>query len=480
MTVRRLSPTWIVLLSLAALSAAFEGGRRWTAAPSGIPGPDADMATDADAGQATWICPMHPEVRKAGFGACPLCKMDLVEEPTVSKGPGAVLEMSEAAVALAGIRTVPAERREATARVRLAGRVDYDETRVRTIAARVDGRVDRLFVDYTGIRVNRGDHLAEIYSPGLLVAQEELIEAKRRAGAGESSAFLAESSRRALESAREKLLLLGLEEEQVAEIERRESAEETVLINSPLEGVVVTKGVREGEYVATGAQLYQIADLSGVWVWLDAYESDLEWLRYGQDVTVEADAIPGVTYDGWISFLGTEVDERTRTIPVRVEVDNADGALKPGMFARGVVQASLGAGGRVADPDFSGLWLCPMHPEVVSANAVPCMKCGMRLVWAEDLGLVKPAARGPLPLMVPATAVLRTGARAVVYVAVPGGPEPSFEGRRIVLGPRAGGDYVVLDGLKEGERVVVNGAFKIDSALQIQARPSMMNPEQGR
>ena len=480
MIARRISPTWIVLLSLAALAVAFEGGRLWRASPDDDPGQAEDAPADVTEEQATWICPMHPEIRKAGPGTCPLCKMDLIEEPTGAEGPGAVLEMSESAVALAGIRTVPAERREAASRVRLAGRVDYDETRVRTIAARVDGRVDRLFVDYTGIRVNRGDHLAEIYSPGLLVAQEELIEAKRGAESGESSAFLADSNRRALESAREKLLLLGLQEDQVADIERRESAEETVLINSPLEGIVVTKGVLEGAYVTTGTPLYRIADLSGVWVWLDAYESDLEWLRYGQDVTVEVDALPGVTYDGWISFIGTEVIERTRTVPVRVEVDNADQALKPGMFARGEVQAILGAGGRVAEPDFSGLWLCPMHPEVVSANAVPCMKCGMRLVWAEDLGLARKAAGGPLPLVVPATAVLRTGARAVVYVAVSDGPEPSFEGRLIVLGPRAGEDYVVLDGLEDGEQVVVNGAFKIDSALQIQARPSMMNPEQGR
>jgi Cu(I)/Ag(I) efflux system membrane fusion protein len=169
------------------------------------------------------------------------------------------------------------------------------------------------------------------------------------------------------------------------------------------------------------------------------------------------------------------MDEKTRTVKVRVIAENADGSLKPGMFVRATVRPKVAAGGRVMDPRLSGKWISPMHPEVVKDGPGKCDVCGMDLVRAEELGYTV-AKDQEAPLVIPASAPLITGKRAVVYVKVPGTERPTFEGREISLGPRAGDHYTVRSGLKEGELVVVKGNFKIDSALQIEAKPSMMSP----
>jgi Cu(I)/Ag(I) efflux system membrane fusion protein len=173
------------------------------------------------------------------------------------------------------------------------------------------------------------------------------------------------------------------------------------------------------------------------------------------------------------------LDAMTRTVKVRVNVENADGRLKPGMFVRAVVRATVAAGGHVVSTDLAGKWMCPMHPEIVKDEPGTCDICGMPLVRAESLGYVSPEeAQAEAPLVIPASAPLLTGKRAVVYIAVPDKPG-TFEGREITLGPRAGDYYIVNAGLAEGESVVVNGSFKIDSAVQILAKPSMMSPEGG-
>ena len=229
-------------------------------------------------------------------------------------------------------------------------------------------------------------------------------------------------------------------------------------------------------YVTTGTPIYTVADLSEVWVKLDAYESDLPWIRYGQEVTFSAEAHPGETFKGWISFIDPMLDPKTRTVKVRVNVSNPDGRLKPEMFVRAVVQSQVVREGMVMDPNMAGQWVCPMHPSVVRAEAGTCDICGMDLVTTESLGYVAADEAGQPPLVIPASAPLITGRRAVVYVEKPESEHPTFEGREVVLGPRAGDYYIVESGLSEGQRVVTKGNFKIDSALQIQAKPSMMNP----
>lgn len=226
-------------------------------------------------------------------------------------------------------------------------------------------------------------------------------------------------------------------------------------------------------------QIYTVADLSQVWVKLDAYESDLSWIRYGQEVQFTTEAYPGEMFTGRISFIDPILDAMTRTVKIRVDVPNPDGKLKPEMFVRAVVQARITEGGRVMDRDLAGKWISPMHPWIVKSEAGTCDVCGMDLVPAESLGYVGPDAPEAPPLVIPETAPLITGKRAVVYVQKPNTDVPTFEGRDVELGSRAGRYYVVKSGLHEGELVVTNGNFKIDSALQIQTKPSMMNPQGG-
>jgi Cu(I)/Ag(I) efflux system membrane fusion protein len=428
---------------------------------------------------AEWTCPMHAQIRLPEFGPCPICGMDLVEVEQGDAGPRQLV-LSAAAVELARISTTRVERREVTRPVRMVGKIDYDESAVRAISAWVPGRLDRMFVDYTGVRVSEGDHLVSLYSPDLSTAQEELLSAAARIKntSGEASAFLAESSRRSYTAARGKLLLWGLTKEQVDAIEERGVAEDHIMLTSPTSGVVIDKMLDEGAYVKTGTPIYRIADLSQVWVRLDAYEQDLAWLRYGQKVSIETEALPGELIEGRISFIDFRVNERTRTAKIRVNVDNSDGRLKPGMFVRAVSEARVGSGGVVQDSFLEGKWVCPMHHEVVHDDEVECDICGMDLVLAESLGLVgSGSAGGPLPLVIPRTAALVTGKRAVVYVELPNEGRPLFEGREVVLGPRAGDSYIVLSGLEEGELVVVHGAFRLDSSMQILAKPSMMSME---
>lgn len=444
--------------------------------------PQTAATPQAPSAATVWTCSMHPAVRLPAPGQCPICFMDLIpltEDAGGSDAPRRI-ELSATARALAEVRTQPVVRRAASAEVRMVGKLDYDETRLATITSWVAGRIERLFVDYTGVQVQKGDHLVELYSPELYAAQEELLQALRAVrdqearGARDNLGF----ARATLEAVREKLSLLGLREQQIAEIEEQEAPTYRTTIYAPMGGIVIHRNAQQGMYVQTGSAIYTIADLSHLWVRLEAYESDLPWLRYGQEVEFTTRALPGETFRGTIAFIDPVLDARTRTVAVRVNVDNPDGRLKPQMFVRARVRAEIAAGGKVMEGTLAGKWICPMHPEVLKDEPGACDQCGMDLVTPESLGYTHAtSADAPLPLLVPTSAVLLTGRRAVVYVEVPDADGLSFEGREVVLGPRAGEHYLVERGLEEGERVVVHGAFKLDSALQIQARPSMMLPQ---
>jgi Cu(I)/Ag(I) efflux system membrane fusion protein len=270
-----------------------------------------------------------------------------------------------------------------------------------------------------------------------------------------------------------------MSQEQIADVERNGNASDDITIFSPISGVVIHKNAVEGMYVETGTRVYTLADLTRLWVKLDAYESDLPWLRYGEQVEFSTQSLPGETFRGRISFIDPVLTADTRTVKVRVNVPNTDGRLKPGMFVRAVARPRVASDGSVVDSSLAGKWISPMHPEIVKDEPGQCDICGMDLVRAEEFGLLTDEAAVEMPLVIPVTAPLLTGKRAVVYVRVPGQDRPTFEGREVVLGPRAGDYYIVREGLREGERVVTNGAFKIDSALQIVAKPSMMSPEGG-
>ena len=233
----------------------------WGTTPDASPPKEHVHGEQEEADPALWTCPMHPQIKLPDFGACPICGMDLVEMTRGGDDNPRQLVMSPASKALARIVTEQVRRKNVTRPVRMVGKVDYDETAVRTISAWVAGRIDRLYVDYTGVRVREGDHLVWLYSPDLLTAQEELLSAKARVQvtAGESSEFLASSNLDAYTSSREKLLLWGLTEEQVQEIEDRGTASDRVMLTSPSTGVVIDKMLDEGAYVQTGSHIYRVA-----------------------------------------------------------------------------------------------------------------------------------------------------------------------------------------------------------------------------
>lgn len=429
-----------------------------------------------------WTCSMHPTIRLPKPGKCPICAMDLIPVTSDTQGgetSARELSLSPRAAKLAEVEMVQVERKFVQKEIRMVGKVEYDETRLKYITAWLPGRIDRLYVDYTGIQVRKDDHLVYIYSPDLLTAQEELIQALKAKEELKDSKLssITETAGLTIDAAREKLSLLGLTKEQIADFEKRGEPVDHVTIYSPVAGIVIHKNAVEGIYVNTGTKIYTIADLSQVWVKLDVYESDLAWIRYGQKVEFHAEAYPGEMFTGKIAFIDPVLNEKTRTIKIRVNVPNPDGKLKPDMFVRSVVYSRVAEGGKVIDQSIANSYICPMHPEIVEKNPGVCDICEMDLVKAEKLGYSNPTT-SVKPLVIPASAPLITGKRAVVYVSVPG-KNGTYEGREIILGPRAGDYYLVKGGLAEGEMVVVNGNFKIDSAIQILAKPSMMSPEGG-
>ncbi len=431
---------------------------------------------------SAWSCAMHPHIHRGEAGRCPICGMDLVRVSSGAseKTPTAPrLTLSASQRDLMRIETVPVTRRFPSLELRLVGKVSYDETRLAHISSWVPGRIEDLYVDFTGVRVRKGDHMVRLYSPELYSAQEELIQAaeawKKLSASGIESLY--ESARGTLAAAREKLRRLGMEQAQIVSVESSGQAEAYVTIFAPTGGVVIERHASEGMYLDTGTRIFTIADLDTLWMRLDAYESDLEWLRYGQAVEFTAEALPGEVFHGRVAFIDPTLDARTRTAKVRVNLDNRRGLLKPEMFVRAKLRVSLSAGGKVIDESLAGKWVSPMHPEIVKDRPGRCDVCGMELVRAESLGYeVASADHSHAPLVIPTSAALLTGTRAVVYLEDAKAEVPTYVGREVRLGPRAGDFYLVEEGLAEGDLVVVSGNFKIDSALQIEAKPSMMNP----
>jgi len=428
----------------------------------------------------TWTCSMHPNVQLPEPGQCPICFMDLI--PLATDGDGLKpnqLALSEDAAKLADIQTVTVSYGKAEMDIHLSGKIVYDETRIGNITAWVPGRLERMFVDYTGITVKKGDHMMALYSPELYATQEELIQARKLVESSSSQSTLGRQTLQStLQAAREKLRLMGLVDEQIREIESSDSPSNLITVYSPMAGVVIEKNGVEGAYVKTGTNIYTIADLSRVWVILDAYESDLPWLAFGQNISFTAEAVPGEIFRGRIAFINPVLDPKTRTVKVRINVSNPDGELKPGMFVHGTIHATISGEGKAINPELAGKWICPMHPEEIRDQAGNCSVCGMDMVKSESMGIVHTPGHRHESLLIPASAVLKTGERAIVYVRVQD-EEPTFEGREIILGPRVGEQYIVKSGLNEGEHIVTKGNFKIDSAMQISAKRSMMNPSGG-
>lgn len=369
-----------------------------------------------------WTCAMHPQIRMPEPGKCPICGMDLIplaQSSTTSIDPDAV-HLSKEAAQLANVLTSVVSKQKPVKEVRLYGKVQADERLLQSQVAHVPGRIERLAVNFTGEPVVKGQVLAQIYSPELITAQQELLEASKTK----------QSQPAFYEAAKEKLRQWKLPDTQISTIEESGIAQNTIEVVSNTNGIVTARRVNTGDYVSQGTVLFDIADLSKVWVMFDAYESDLQFLNKGGKVSFTLQALPGNNYTGKIVFIDPVIDPVTRVAKVRVETGNQSGKLKPEMFATGIVYSTLNE---------------------YRDNQV-----------------------------IPKSAVLWTGKRSVVYVKQPGTDEPVFKIREIEIGPMLGESYVVMNGLSEGEEIVTSGTFSVDAAAQLEGKPSMMNPGGGK
>jgi membrane fusion protein, copper/silver efflux system len=417
-----------------------------------------------------YYCPMHPSVVRGEPGNCPICGMPLTkrtrnDEPSLPEGTFAPVQLSPHRMELAGVSTSEVAVRPLEREIRTVGTIEIDERKVARIAARTAGRVEKLYVNFTGEKVGKDDPLLDIYSPDLVSTQEEYLLALRNheklkdGGARQA----AEDAKSLVDASRERLRLWGVGDDQVANLEREGTARDRMTIRSPIGGTVTAKNVQAGQYVAEGTELYVVTDLSNVWMTASVYENDAANVHVGQSVEVRPSGAENRTFEGKITFVQPVVEQATRTLRIRVDVPNAEGTLRPGMYVDVRIMGGEGTAreGRAgsaalagsADDAASVLYACPMDPEVVSDRPAKCMKCGMDLVMMERA----PAGQS---LTVPESAVIDTGTRKIVYLE----REPGvFDAVEVVLGPRAGGYYPVLEGVAAGDRVVTTGAFLVDA-----------------
>jgi len=381
-----------------------------------------NLLTEEASHSTIWTCAMHPQIRMDHPGKCPICGMDLIplnQAQTGNIDPDEIPLTREAAE-LANVQTSPVTRENPVKEVRLFGKVQADERAIQSQTAHLPGRIEKLMVNFTGEAVRKGQPLAIIYSPDLVTAQQELLEA----------AEMKASQPEIYEAVRQKLSLWKLTDDQITEIESSGKVKNNFEIVSNTSGIILSRGVNNGDHVGEGTVLYDVADLSDVWVLFDAYESDLPFINNGDRLTFTVQAFPGKTFSGRITFIDPVIDPLTRVAKVRVEVSNRSGTLKPEMFATGIIRADLN-----------------------HYNA---------------------------ELVIPRSAVLWTGVRSIVYVKQPDREEPVFKMREIELGPSLGNSFVVLKGLNEGEEIVTNGTFSVDASAQLAGKPSMMNPGGGK
>jgi len=369
-----------------------------------------------------WTCAMHPQVRKNQPGPCPICGMDLIPVGSAQSQTLDInqVQMTEAAMKLADIQTVMVGSAMPEKQLYLPGRIEADERGIVNITAHFSGRVERLYADFTGQFIKRGQLLATLYSPDLLTAQQELFEAMKFKSSNPSF----------YQAAVQKLKLWELTDGQIKDIEEKGEPQYNFNVHAHRSGTIISRKIAEGDYVMDGQTLFEIADLNRLWVVFDAYESDLSWIKVGDSISFKVQSLPGRNFNSVVTFIDPVVNSQTRTTSVRTEIVNLDNQLKPEMFVEGIVNA------------------------------------GMTLTEEK--------------IVIPKTAVLWTGKRAVVYVKQPQFDQPTFEFREIELGTDAGAYYVVNQGLSDGEEIAANGVFKIDGAAQLQGKISMMNPQGGR
>jgi multidrug efflux pump subunit AcrA (membrane-fusion protein) len=431
-----------------------------------------DRSETSRAGARKYQCAMHPQIVSDKPGKCPICKMDLVEieekatpaatpagtdasgrkilywydpmapgskfdkpgkspfmdmdlvpkyadEEEKGTGESAVkVGLSPEAIRATGVAVVPVEIAAVAPEIRAVGTIETDETKLARVAARVAGRIEKLFANYTGERVAKGAPLYTLYSPDLVATQREYLlalENRRRLASGTEEAK--GSAEDLLAATRDRLRLWGIGPGQIAALEQSGRPELALTFRSPIDGTVLQKTAVEGQYVAEGTELYLLADLSSVWLLAQVYEFELARLKTGQPAEATVSSLSGRVFRGRIAFIEPVLDRETRSVRVRIVLPNPKGDLKPGMFADALIR-----------------------------------------VPAESR------------LVVPRNAVIDTGTRRVVYVE---SAPNTFTARNVTPGSAAGDKVEILEGLKEGERVVAQGNFFIDSQAQLAGGQSL-------
>ncbi len=364
-----------------------------------------------------FTCPMHPSVISDRPGACPVCGMALVKKTAQADVSDKELNnlkhvsLSPTQRVLANVSTMPVEQMTLTKTIDVVGVVDVAETHQSTVSARFRGRIEKLYVNFTGDVVEKGQPLVEMYSPDLLTSEQEFFLA------------LNSNQQHLINGMRDRLRLnYGMTDDQIRQLEETRTMQSTVKFRSSISGTVIMKQVQEGQYVDEGTVLYQLADLSKVWIYLDVYEKDVRFVKRGQIVHIYSDAHPNEEFTGRVTFVDPVMNSETRTVRIRSEFDNRHGKLKPKMF----------------------------------------VKAQLRI-------------EGKRSLTVPGSAIMFTGKRTVVWVET---QKNTFEPRDVVLGQSSNGEFEIIGGLEEGEMIAVSGGFLIDSESALQ-QPGSPDPHAG-
>ncbi|MDR5591975.1 efflux RND transporter periplasmic adaptor subunit [Christiangramia sp. SM2212] len=363
-----------------------------------------------------WTCSMHPQVMQPEPGDCPICGMDLIPADATSDGLSAdQFSMTENAMKLANIQTTTVGEGKGTeGKMNLFGKIEVNDDQNAAMPAHFDGRVEKLYVNTVGDKVSMGQTIANVYSPELVAAQQELITAAK----------LKNSQPQLYQAVRNKFRNWKISDAMLDEIENSGNVRTSIPVYSHVNGTVTEIMVEEGAHIMDGMPILKVSNLNSVWAVFNAYESQISNLKEGQNLDISVNALPNKDFSGKISFIDPILNQDSRTVEVRVVLNNQNNELKPGMFVHAEVE------------NFT-------NSEIES-------------------------------LEIPKSAVMWTGERSLVYVKA-AGTQPVFEMREVKLGNTSGETYQVLGGLSSGEEIVTNGTFTVDAAAQLQGKRSMMN-----
>ncbi|MFT4839484.1 MAG: Cu(I)/Ag(I) efflux system membrane fusion protein, partial [Oleispira sp.] len=372
----------------------------------------------SETAEQMWTCSMHPQIMQLEPGDCPICGMELIPAQSSAEGLAAnEIKMTKNAMALANIQTTKVGSSVASddeGMMSLSGKIAANEENNAVQSSYFDGRLEKLNISYEGQQVSRGQLLATIYAPQLIAAQQELITA----------ASLKESQPELYQAVRNKLKNWKLSESQINAVESSGKVRDNFSVYATVSGTVVQVMAAEGDYLKQGQPILKLNNLNSVWAEFDAYESQIARLKVGQQIKVTTNAYTNKEFDATVSFIDPMLNNATRTITLRATLKNTEGIFKPGMFVTGKLKGEIN--------------------------------------------------RNDASLTVPASAVMWTGERSLVYIKT-NPNEPIFEMRKVSIGRRIGENYTITDGLQNGDEIVTNGTFTVDAAAQLQGKKSMMN-----